>query len=132
MQRPENFSTSPKHFDPSPRSYDWSTSTSGSTNNSKQSNSKSEVGEQPANQEVKAFECHMAIHPLNNAPQKIPFSEDGFELGGEHILEGECSEDEYDDHLILSNEDANVQSIDQLIISDKFPSNKLNNQVTLS
>ena len=34
--------------------------------------------------------------------------------------------------MILSNEDANVQSIDQLIISDKFPSDKLNNQVTLS
>ena len=63
-------------------------------------------------------------------PRKF-ISEDGFELASEHILEGECSEDEYDDHLILSNEDANVQSIDQLIILDKFSSDKLNNQVTL-
>ena len=131
MQQPKNFSTYHKYFDPSPKSYDWSTSTSGFTNNPKHNNSKYEIGKQPVNKEVEAFECHKANHPLNDVPQKILFSEDGFELAGEHILEGECFEDEYDDHLILSSEDTNVQSIDQLVTSDEFSIDELNNQVTL-
>ena len=129
MQQTKNFNTSPKHFDPSPKSYECSPSMSGSTNNPKHNNSKFEVGKQSGNQEVKTFEGHMATNPLNDAPQKISFSEDGFELEDEHILEGDCSEDESDDHLILPNEIANVQSIDQLIISDQFPNDELNNQV---
>ena len=126
MQQPENFSTYHKHFDPSPKSYDWSTSTSGSINNPKHNNSKPEIGKHPVNKEVKTFEGYKANHPLNDVPQKTLFSEDGFELAGEHILE-----DEYDDHLILSGEGANVQSVDQLIISDEFSIDELNNQVTL-
>ena len=73
MQQPENFSTSPKYFDPSPKSYDWSTSMSGSTNNPKQYNSKSEIGELHVDKEVETFECLEANHPLNDVPQKIFF-----------------------------------------------------------
>ena len=116
MQQPENFSTSLKYFDRSPKSYNWSTSTSGSTNNSRQNNPTSEIGKLPIDSEVETFECLKANHPLNDVPQKTLFSEDGFqlfsedgfELAGEHILDGECSEDEYDDHLILSSESTNV------------------------
>ena len=131
VQQPKNFSTYHKHFDPSPKSYDWSTSTYGSTNNSKHNNSKPKIGKQPDNKEVKTFECHKANYPLNDVPQKTHFSEDSFELAGKHILDGECSEDEYDDHLILSSESANVQSDDRLIISDEFSIDELDNQVTL-
>ena len=99
----------PKRFTLSPRPNNFTPANPGSTSSHKVN--EPEKGKSTYGSNIQCYQCREWGHTQNKYPKNVLVIEENIEdleIEAEHVLEGECSEDEYSEHLNVIRESYNT------------------------